>query len=217
MNRTISCLLLASLFSITHVPGLAEAGPRKASSGAIKRGEPRPAAGKILVSRTWKNTDGRQTTELQLKITRGNAKHTRGYSKYAADVADGILIFDGAFETGVKVDVPGVGAVSPLSATILEVVTNHGARPAAGKPLRIKVSYKIAEMMDSVRALNPDLTSAQQLAQVIEIRGQGDVWGTLKALGYNPDTLTFRTKRLADDQYGQPGWESFIEVRPLSL
>ena len=216
MNHTVSRLLLASLFSVTHLAGLAEAGPRHASGGAIKRSEPRPAAGKIFVSRTWKNNKGRKTTELQLKITRGNAKHTPGYTQYAADVADGIVIFDGSFETGVKVDVPGMGAVSPLSATIWEVVTNHGARPAAGKPLRIKVTYGIIKMVEGVREMNPDLTSAQQLAQVIEIRGQGDVWGTLKALGYNPDTLTFRTRRLPDDKWGQHNMEAVMEIRPSS-
>ena len=82
---------------------------------------------------------------------------------------------------------PGLGTVSPLSATIWQGVAKRGSKPKG--PLRLGIADEIIEQMEELFDKNPTLSQAQLLAHVIHEQDQDDVYQTLKKLGYDPASL----------------------------
>ena len=189
---------LVTLFCALLVGSAAAAGPRKAPTSARGLGVGKNAVGKL----NYKDWSGWKTPSVafEIKIAKGSARLARGETLITASFEQQSPDVGGdSFTRGVVVTVPELGTVSPLSATIWSIVkmppvktANHGVVDFAHKqqgPLRIRISSDIVEKMDELKSVNPKLSRAQQLRQIIHENDQGDVYDTLSKLGYKAASL----------------------------
>lgn len=98
---------------------------------------------------------------------------------------------------GLKVEVDGLGEVSPLSAAVYEGVAKLTARRFnTSQDLQLDISRDTLREVQEVQLKNPTLTRSEALAYVFMQRGMLDIYGTVAKLGYDADSLRLETRRI---------------------
>lgn len=211
MTKQITSILLASLLGSSLLTGLAEAGPRKNSlspqwmaSAPIARGS---------LSRVTRPGNAGKVTHFEIKISKGNGRLFRGGSLEPGYVDTKINLNDAVFKPGLRISVPKLGDVSPLSATIWEGVAKLGTS-AKRQPLRIELPDNFLIEMEVLGSDNPRMTRAEQFAQIVHEKDQADVFKTLSKLGYNPNSLAIKIDYTPHEHIQGSRINHFILVNP---
>ena len=198
MLTKLRLTLVPALLGCTVLIGSADAGPRKTSTGPRGPGIGVTAVGKIVPSKL-SIARGISGTYVDIKITKGNARVKKGEtlgagyfidptSEKTADASGEASHVNGdAFRKGIRVTVPGLGTVSPLSATIWQGLAKRGTKQKG--PLRLGLDNEITEQMEALHSKNAKLTPAQLFAQVVHEQDQGDVYETLTKEARAPTSL----------------------------
>lgn len=186
MQKLNTLLLGIALIVSSH--SLAEAGGKNKPT-------PIPAATKPVVA---KGTLNPSKKHLKVTVQTPSNHYFKGDVVPIARLGGAGMLIDlqeVALDSGVlKVEVEGLGVVSPLAAAVFEGVAKLTARRFnTSRPLQLEFggeSYKLLKTkMEKIAAANPTWTRQQVLVDAFEQLGLSDVFTTLSKLGYDGESV----------------------------